>query len=297
MVEEYMKNPSLICSKNKIVIGCLNDSWYIIDGQHRLEASKMLKKNHKIDDCLIFCYYECFTEAEMKELFDSLNQDSIKNKYYINDDVKNDVKQKLELDFKKKLSNYKEFFSRKKNEGGRIKCIEEFVVELRNSKYFEQFDNSQSAYDNLLEKNNIFYEKANLKMNITHNESNYVKAEFKHLKEGIIFPLRCNNFLDFLKDTNVEVFHKSKVIKNRISQYKKKQVWNNEFGESNQSAECPISWCKNILHYGIRNGWQCGHIISEYNGGATEPGNLRPICEGCNMSMGKKNWNDYDKDF
>lgn len=295
MVEEYIENPALICSKNKIVIGCLNDSWYIIDGQHRLEASKMLKKNHNIDDCLIFCYYECFTEKEMKKLFDSLNQDSIKNKYYINEDVKNDVKQKLELDFKKKLANYKEYFSKKENKSGRIKCIEEFVIELRNMNYYDEFENAQSAYDNLLEKNNLFYQKSNLKMNIIYNESNYVKQELKHLNEGIIFPLRFNNFLNFLKDEEIDVYHKSKIIKKKISQYIKKQVWNNQFGVSCQSNECPISWCKNILYYGVRAGWQCGHIISEYNGGATEPNNLRPICEGCNMSMGKKNWDDYDK--
>ena len=295
MVEEYLQNPSLICSKNKVVIGSLNDNWYIIDGQHRLEIAKMLKKNHNIDDCLIFCYYECFTEEEMKQLFDSLNQDSLKNQYYITEDVKNNIKQVIELEFKKKISNYKEYFSRKKNEGSKIKCIEEFVIELRNINYFDKFENSQLAYENLLEKNNNFYEKANLKMNIIYNESNYVVVERKNLKDGVIFPLKSNNFLDFLIDSEIEVYHKTKSIKQKISPYKRKQVWNNEFSENCQSAECPISWCKNILYIGVKNGWQCGHVKSEYNGGLTEPNNLRPICEGCNMSMGKKNWNDYDK--
>ena len=37
---------------------------------------------------------------------------------------------------------------------------------------------------------------------------------------------------------------------------------------------------------GVKGGYQCGHIISEYNGGATEPFNMRPICSGCNQGMG-----------
>ena len=35
----------------------------------------------------------------------------------------------------------------------------------------------------------------------------------------------------------------------------------------------------------IKN-WECGHIISEFHGGTTEPDNLRPICKNCNSSMG-----------
>ena len=46
---------------------------------------------------------------------------------------------------------------------------------------------------------------------------------------------------------------------------------------------------------GVKNGFQCGHIISEYNGGVTEVTNMRPICPGCNQSMGKTNWGDWDK--
>ena len=37
-----------------------------------------------------------------------------------------------------------------------------------------------------------------------------------------------------------------------------------------------------------------GHIISENNGGETDITNLRPICKKCNLSMGSKNWNEYE---
>tara|TARA_B100001142_G_scaffold247422_1_gene247143 strand:- start:1471 stop:2775 length:1305 start_codon:yes stop_codon:yes gene_type:complete len=43
--------------------------------------------------------------------------------------------------------------------------------------------------------------------------------------------------------------------------------------------------------------WHCGHIISEKNGGKIHLNNLRPICAGCNCSMGKMNMNDFIKKY
>ena len=39
--------------------------------------------------------------------------------------------------------------------------------------------------------------------------------------------------------------------------------------------------------------FHAGHYISEVNGGKTNKENLRPICAGCNLSMGKKNMDEY----
>ena len=63
-------------------------------------------------------------------------------------------------------------------------------------------------------------------------------------------------------------------------------VWGKYYGE-NKSANCPI--CKVVITSGP-NGFHCGHIISEKNGGITILENLKPICKGCNLEMGSKNW-------
>ena len=36
-----------------------------------------------------------------------------------------------------------------------------------------------------------------------------------------------------------------------------------------------------------------GHIISKAEGGTMEIQNLRPICQTCNLGMGKKNMKEY----
>ena len=40
-----------------------------------------------------------------------------------------------------------------------------------------------------------------------------------------------------------------------------------------------------------------GHIISERNGGSTTLNNLIPLCQTCNLSMGRQNMNDFVKKY
>ena len=42
-----------------------------------------------------------------------------------------------------------------------------------------------------------------------------------------------------------------------------------------------------------RNNFDCGHIISEKEGGKIHLDNLKPICRSCNSSMGTQNMTDY----
>jgi len=39
--------------------------------------------------------------------------------------------------------------------------------------------------------------------------------------------------------------------------------------------------------------YECGHVISRYNGGSDYISNLRPICLSCNRSMGTRNMDEY----
>jgi hypothetical protein len=46
-----------------------------------------------------------------------------------------------------------------------------------------------------------------------------------------------------------------------------------------------------------RNNFDCGHIISEKEGGKIHLDNLKPICRSCNSSMGTQNMTDYMKKY
>ena len=44
------------------------------------------------------------------------------------------------------------------------------------------------------------------------------------------------------------------------------------------------------------NTYECGHVHAEKNGGSNTLNNLRPICSGCNRSMGIKNMELFIKE-
>jgi hypothetical protein len=291
MVEEYLENPLFLRSKNRIIIGCLGENWYIVDGQHRVEMARQLYQEQSKNDTLVFCWYECANEQDMRGLFNSLNQDSIKNKFYIQTQ---DFTQIVVLEFIRRLKTHcKPYFAGKKTENGRLMAVEECVAKLRSIHFFDQFKDSQQAYTYLREKNNEFYEINRYRINFQENKTMFYVEEGKNIAEGIIFPLKRNNFIKWLEDPkNPPIHYSKKSSKDRISPYKKSVVWKRQFGESVE-GKCPISFCTRKLRR-VKNGWQCGHIVSEHNGGPTEPSNLKPICGECNSSMGRMNWNDWD---
>jgi hypothetical protein len=94
--------------------------------------------------------------------------------------------------------------------------------------------------------------------------------------------------------------------KQTIPKTLKIKVWDFYIGEKNGIGIC---LCCNEEKIKAAH-FECGHVISEYNGGPTCLENLRPICSRCNRSIGSKNmdkfmdiysftkpknWNGYEK--
>jgi len=72
------------------------------------------------------------------------------------------------------------------------------------------------------------------------------------------------------------------MVKKKIPKALREQVWIKHFGKVFE-RKCYISWCKNNINV---FDFQCGHNLSEKNGGSTTLDNLYPICSRCNLSMG-----------
>jgi 5-methylcytosine-specific restriction endonuclease McrA len=81
---------------------------------------------------------------------------------------------------------------------------------------------------------------------------------------------------------------KEKVVKEKIPLSVKHAVWDQSFGKCMDGiCQC----CKTTPIHSTN--FDCGHIISEKNGGKVHLENLRPICRTCNSSMGTQNMDDY----
>uniref|UniRef100_A0A6C0JM85 HNH endonuclease 5 domain-containing protein n=1 Tax=viral metagenome TaxID=1070528 RepID=A0A6C0JM85_9ZZZZ len=90
-------------------------------------------------------------------------------------------------------------------------------------------------------------------------------------------------------DSDSEKTKKKKSIPKKI----KELVWNNHIGHDIATSMCTC--CEKTP---IKNtDFHCGHVLAEANGGTLDITNLRPICAGCNLSMGTQNMDDFKKVF
>lgn len=290
MIENYLENPENFQYKNTIIVGVINNQFYILDGQHRVQMIEELCKYHqKYSKTVIVAYYPLKNHQEALRLFNEINIDSSKNQFYISQDHFGQI---VINEFRSKLKDiYKSIFSRKKTENGRRKCIEEFVDELYTIKFLDN-KTANEAFEQLTNLNTIYYDKI-YKSHVEDGslETLIYKDEQKSIIDRkICFISKKNNFVDFVKDNNIAPHHTWKKGKKRITKTLRRQVWYKEF-EHKETATCPIVHCNNTIS---KNNFEAGHVISEFNNGPTELSNLRPICHDCNIQMGSKNWDKYD---
>ena len=79
--------------------------------------------------------------------------------------------------------------------------------------------------------------------------------------------------------------------KKRISAALREAVWNTWIGPSVGSHPCLCCRRNEIRQLSFH----CGHVLAETNGGQTTIDNLRPICAKCNLSMGKQDMREFQK--
>jgi len=298
MKESYIRNPEYFHFKNKIVIGVVsnnfndNYSLYVVDGQHRLEMSKELCEDYNGE--LFICYYKIDSDKKMKDLFKEINCDSFKNNKYVSLD---EFQEKLYDSTREYLrSNYSLYFSERKSSISHRYSISEFLNKLSERLYFEKFHSLEDIRNDIETKNRQFNRLIDYQEYYNENSDNFYKDEYTCVKNGIILSLKNNNFIDYLIDSKKTPDHyKFKNKKKAISPKLRIQVWKKQFGDENEGV-CPFYKCDSLINNGL-NGFHCGHIISEFNGGETNLENLKPICSKCNSKMGTEDWKTFEKRY
>jgi hypothetical protein len=291
MIEDYKKNPKFWSCKKNIILSYFksfdeDESYYIylMDGQHRLEMAKELYEKYNIDGSFYLYYYFVKNNEEMKELFISINKDSYKNHTFINIP---ELEKNIYEEYKNYLEkNYKQFFAKKISNKNQLYTISEFVNKIINHNIdIYNLDKINNKYNKVIGYKSLYLQ----------DENKFYKEEKDILMKDIYytFGFKNNTFIDYIINKNNNINHiKFKKIKDKISQNLRQAVWFKEFS-SNTEGLCPIINCTNKIFLNIKNGFHCGHIISESNNGLTNIDNLRPLCYVCNLKMGSKNWNDY----
>jgi len=121
----------------------------------------------------------------------------------------------------------------------------------------------------------IFENKINSSTNIINTTNEIVKTVKRKTKAK-------------LKSTN----NKVKICKQKIKKRIKDTVWDTYIGKKNGVGSCYVCSCEiDSKHF------ECGHIISEADGGKIEVSNLRPVCERCNKEVGTTNMDKYKEEI
>ncbi len=83
--------------------------------------------------------------------------------------------------------------------------------------------------------------------------------------------------------------NKKKYVKKKIPSLLRRTVWNKNIGVEVGKSECFIG-CGLMI---TKDNYECGHIISEKEGGISRLDNLLPICSNCNKSIGSRNMIEF----
>lgn len=128
------------------------------------------------------------------------------------------------------------------------------------------------------------------------NSEDVLKKELKNdVKTDSVFDTSLNKGVENMtikedKDETKESDSKRKgrYKKEKIPATVRNIVWVTHFGSSKKGS----CWLCKVEDISSAN-FECGHVISEKNGGKPSIDNLRPICSFCNKSVGTMNMEDF----
>lgn len=204
-----------------------------------------------------------------------------------------------------------------------IKAINNFGITIYNGEIYFQGDYNVKKVKNIEFKYKIHKEQlftGDMKAmtieyvrNILKNEelftylidkirTDYIKLNVNNsiinLDSELVYLYLINKYYDELQKQNTDIIkvnqkniEKDKKKKKNITQLMKRRVWAKHIGEDIGKAKCLCCNMSDITQLTFN----CGHIISEANGGETSVENLLPICQSCNSSMGTQNLYEYKK--
>lgn len=277
-----------------IIIGRLEKtnefSYFLLDGQHRIEALKMCKNNFII----IIQVIDFDSINNMKNYFKSINQNTNFDTEYVIFD--NEYIECIRVKLQKFIKdNFNDVFVKSKESAGNRYNLNEFLnlfspelIEDFYSDINKDFDDGQLLIDELIIINNTIKEffdefKSEKKINEYLSLRDYIADD-----KQFYLCLKNVNFIDCIRNTKNDINSPTKINYKRpkIDSNLRDLVWNTYIGSDCKKGKCYA--CIRTIDY---TQFECGHLKSHKNGGKTDLKNLRPFCFHCNRSLGSNDFN------
>lgn len=270
----------------------LNQTFIMIDGQHRFLALKKLYHEHNLDIKVMCCIIKIRKEEEAHSWFSLVNSNLPLTRLPSHQrlTVPNQVAERI-------VSMYPKIFSeaerprrphiRKQELASQIALVisknpllaqctpDELETKLLN---YNRWMSTQPP-------DSFKYPGDDLK-----TLTKYM-SDIQTKKGGCYFGMYKN--YEFVKNSLSEsVTHSLQTGKKQsIPQRLRFEVWK-EYNGGTMTGKCYC--CAKTINL---EEFHCGHIVPESHGGSTDKSNLRPICSACNLSCGTKNLDEFKKLF
>ena len=283
------------------LIGCLvimvnsDGVHYLCDGNHRLKALLKLL-DHGYDLNVYVQQLEVDNDCEIEKLFEYANNSlPIPN---LPTGVKRSTVNKVVEYFYSKYGNPRVgikikpiFVANRSGSAQRPRiCRTKFEYHIGN--LIQNGENPDYIIEKLEDYNRELNRKHNLYFKRNTNDTNDKLT--KMLKTADTFNCRLGMiFTDGDFGQLYKLFNKSDSeqivrVKRKIPKSLKQKVWERYCGRENRISNCPF--CQTEISC---TNFHCAHNQAEANGGQTTIDNLFPCCAECNLSMGKKTYEEF----
>lgn len=303
-LDHYKKNQKFNYIGNITLIH-FNDKYILCDGQHRCGSLEILFDAHSHDVRVLFEIIEAKTDYEIKQNFELINKNTpLPNIDFseMNEDDQNVLKTVVEY-FKNKFPStaWSKGEERSKRPFINFNYFQEackFIINNFKDCNKDQIIQRINEYNHILSERNLddwLKYKKSIKspwiqrakewgvyfgLFAYESERTYVFEWARLLVEHWNGPRKKSEYIN--KDEDAISKRKN------ISKALRAKVWTSNI---NKMYEVNCICCNsNVIN---AHNYECGHIISDYNGGSVELSNLLPICSLCNKSMSKTNMDQF----
>lgn len=257
-----------------------NQDLYLVDGQHRFEAIKRISQTISIPVCVEIVKVD--TIQELKENYNMINKNTPLPEF----------PETIDKTIPERVANY--YKARYPN------IWSKSTRANRPNIYFNYF---QEALGVLVDRMEIQTAQELQTILDEHNDklSRVMRADVsekqirKCAEYGIYFGLYSHVSDEYRYDWVREILNIDKVVvqgpkaKRAVPKKVRDDSWNKYVGTDKGEAPCLCCRTSTIS----KSEFHAGHVISEAKGGLATVENIRPICGGCNLSMGTRDMREF----
>ncbi len=268
-------------------IGCINiyycaenQQLYLVDGQHRFEAIKQISRSISIPVCVEVV--KVSTIQELKENYNMINKNTPLPEFP--DTIDKTIPESVANYYKQRYPDIWSNSMRPRRPNINFNHFQEALGVLVDRMEIKTASELQIILDEHNDK---------LRRVIRTDVSE--KQIIKCLESGLYFGLYNHVSDEYRYDWVREILNIDKAVvqapktKRDIPKKIRSDAWKKYVGTDNGEVPCLCCRTTKITPFEFH----AGHVISEANGGPTTVENIRPICGGCNLSMGTRDMREF----